>query len=236
MEPLWLITAALGSFLLGSIPFGAIIARARGIDIRQHGSKNIGATNVWRVLGPRAGLLCFTLDFLKGLLPALVVGWLMGLLGDLDARPAPQAAWLAVGLCAVLGHMFSPWVGFKGGKGVATGFGVVMGFFPWLTFPGVLALLVWVATLKVSGYVSLSSIFASLALILSAPAVYPVARALGVAQPGPVSPALPGWPFALAALALGLMVIVRHRANIARLRAGTELKAGHAKRAAGPSA
>lgn len=236
----WLIPwlcGVLGSFLLGAVPFGVIIARAKGINIREHGSKNIGATNVGRVLGRRWGLLCFVLDALKGLLPTVASGALMGMFGRLDQSQALLGAWLALGLAAVLGHMFSPFVGFKGGKGVATGFGAVLGFFPWLTIPGVLALCVWGAALALWRYVSLASCLAAVALAACTPLVYPVSVWLRIAErpadaTGPVW--LTGYPFSLAACALGALVIWRHRGNIARLRAGTEAKIGGKHRA--PSA
>jgi acyl-phosphate glycerol 3-phosphate acyltransferase len=135
---LWLSLLIL-SFLSGSIPFGLLIARARGVDIRRHGSGNIGATNVWRVLGRGPGLLCFALDVLKGLAPTLGAAWTTGLLGP-RALPGPIDArsawlWLVVMALAILGHMFSPWVGFRGGKGVATGLGALLGVWPFLTAP-----------------------------------------------------------------------------------------------------
>src|SRR5437016_1587601 len=116
----WLLLM-LAAFVSGSIPFALLIGKAHGIDIRAYGSGNIGATNVGRVLGKGAGLLCFALDVLKGFLPTLGAGAVMGLIGGsiFDAPIGPRAAcpWLAVMALSVLGHIFSPWVGFKGGKG-----------------------------------------------------------------------------------------------------------------------
>ena len=116
---LWIVCIA-GAYLAGSIPFGVIIGRARGIDIREHGSKNIGATNVSRVLGARLGLLCFVLDVGKGAGPVIAAGALFDLLGkrpvDPDAATLTQSEtwlWLAVAGATIVGHMYSPFLGFR---------------------------------------------------------------------------------------------------------------------------
>jgi acyl phosphate:glycerol-3-phosphate acyltransferase len=116
----WPIAMAI-AFLAGSIPFGLLIAQAKGLDIRKHGSGNIGATNVARVLGMKLGLLCFGLDVLKGLGPTLGAGLAMGVVGTLEVPAIDAWWWLGVMSAAIFGHMFSPWIGFRGGKGVATG-------------------------------------------------------------------------------------------------------------------
>ncbi len=196
------------SFLCGSIPFGLLIAKCKGIDIRTHGSGNIGATNVGRVLGKPLGYLCFLLDASKGAIPVLWVGWSHQLLGvaAVDVPPGVQLAWFATPICAVLGHMFTPFAGFKGGKGVATAFGGLLALWPLATIPVLVAGVVFAVVAKATRYVSLGSIVASVAL--------PVAVfAWGGA------PALP--MTALSAL-LGAAVIWKHRTNIARLLAGTE--------------
>ncbi len=125
------------AFLAGSIPFGLLIAKSKGVDIRAHGSGNIGATNVGRVLGKRFGFACFFLDALKGALPVVIAGLVVGLWGrPLEGIASADAwLWLAVGMLALLGHMFSPWIGFKGGKGVATGFGAMVAMWTPLTLP-----------------------------------------------------------------------------------------------------
>jgi acyl phosphate:glycerol-3-phosphate acyltransferase len=208
------------AFLFGSIPFGLLIARARGVDIRKHGSGNIGATNVWRVLGRGPGLLCFALDVLKGLIPTLAAGWWMGLLsrhpvpGPIDARDA--WLWLAIVAAAMLGHMFTPWAGFKGGKGVATGLGAILGVYPFLTVPGLGALAIWIFAAARWRYVSLASCLAAGALPL---------LVLGWAALG--SAPADAWPFVGATAALGTLVIAKHRANLRRLLAGTENRIGH---------
>lgn len=208
----------LGAFFSGSIPFALLIGWSRGIDIRKHGSGNIGATNVARVLGRPAGLLCFVLDVLKGFAPALGAGLATGLVnGSLfDAPIAPRSAWLWLGVMAlaVLGHIFSPWVGFRGGKGVATGLGATLGVFPYLTVPAAGAALVWVILAKATRYVSVASIGAAAALPV-------LVWAWGLAGQGGARTA-ELFPFCAATGALAALVIWRHRANIGRLMAGTE--------------
>jgi acyl phosphate:glycerol-3-phosphate acyltransferase len=213
------------AFLAGSIPFGLIIGRARGIDIRQHGSKNIGATNVGRVLGTKLGLLCFALDVAKGLLPTLAAGLAAGLvrptLLDLPIDERVAWLWLTVMAASVLGHTYSPWVRFKGGKGVATGLGGMLGVFPYLAIPALLAFALWTIVLKLSRYVSLASIVAAAALPLLVLAWAVVSRArLRESNPGSLI------PFYVVSALLAFLVIWRHRANISRLLAGTENKIG----------
>src|SRR5262245_54563182 len=123
------------SYLVGAIPFGYLIARSRGVDIFHAGSGNIGATNVGRVLGRRFGILVFVLDFLKGAVPVALMSWWQG---------SRDGAAVAAGLAAFVGHMFPIYLGFRGGKGVATGTGVVAVLLPG---PAVGAVLVWVTVL-----------------------------------------------------------------------------------------
>ncbi len=209
------------AFLCGSIPFGLLIGRARGIDIRKHGSGNIGATNVGRVLGRGLGFLCFALDVLKGLAPTLAFGIWAGYAGRVTLEPPDSWRWLAVMSAPVLGHMFCPWVGFKGGKGVATGLGALLGVFPVLTVAGVGALAVWLAALKVWRMVSLASILAAASLPLWIGGAF-VADALRRERPLDGGILGSAWPFLVLGAALAALVVVKHRANIARIRAGTE--------------
>lgn len=193
-----LITFALiASYLVGSIPFGFLIGRWHGIDIRSAGSGNIGATNVGRLLGRRVGILVLALDFLKGAVPVLV-----GCIANL-------ADWLpiAAGLVAFLGHVFPVWLKFRGGKGVATGFGVVTVLLPLPTLAG---LLVWIATVAATRYISLASIFGGLALTGTYLVMTPEPFAAR-------SCILTG--FCL--IALGL-VVARHVTNLVRLWQGRE--------------
>ncbi|MFH0809578.1 MAG: glycerol-3-phosphate 1-O-acyltransferase PlsY [Pseudomonadota bacterium] len=191
----------LAAYLIGSIPSGLIVAGfgGRGIDPRQCGSGNIGATNVARVLGRRAGLITLAGDVLKGALPPLVGGWLA-------AGAAGQPYYMAAaGAGAVLGHVCPVFLRFKGGKGVATAAGVFLVVAPLalLGAAGVFALLVWRWR-----YVSLGSVGAALALPVG---VWAATRSL---------------PFSVLATLIGLLVVSRHHANLARLREGTEHRVG----------
>ena len=214
-----LLVGPLAAYVIGSTPFGVIIARAHGIDLRAAGSGNVGATNVGRVVGRRWGYVCFVLDVAKGLVPTAVAGWLLR--RDGVPTTVDQLTWLAVALAAVAGHVLSFWLKFRGGKGVATSLGVVLGFWPYFTLPGLMALGLWIAVTLRWRYVSLGSIVAAGAF----PILF-VATALVV-----------GWPLAemliLAAFAVAVagLIVYRHRGNIARLRAGTENAIGRRGRA-----
>jgi len=201
----------IGAYLLGSIPFGLIIARAHGKDLRSIGSGNIGATNLSRALGRKWAFLCFFLDVTKGLVPMLVAT------GFISSPPhiTEHLLALAVGCAAVLGHIFPIYIKFRGGKGVATSFGVALGLWPYYTVCSFFALGVWVVAVLMWRYVSLASIAASVA--------FPLALIL-------VTVLTPGWDFAnlwpllTVATVIPLIVIARHRKNIKRLIAGTESK------------
>ncbi len=200
----WLLCSAVIGYLLGSLPFGYIVARAHGVDIFTVGSGNPGATNVKRVLGERfgargknAGNLVFLLDALKG---ALAAAWPM-----LTILPAPDQRMMGLAgvIAAVLGHSFSIFTKFKGGKGVATAAGGLVVLMP---MSCAIAAAVWVLTFLVTRYVSLGSILAAIAVAAAS--------------------WLRGNPLALniVATGLGLFVVVRHRENIRRLLNGTENK------------
>jgi len=197
----------LAFFLVGSIPTGYLMARSRGLDIRAHGSGNIGATNVGRVLGRNWGLAAFGFDFLKGFLPLFL---LRHYLFPDDSRWTTSLLLVLCGMAAILGHNFTPWLGFKGGKGVATTGGVLAALLPW-AFLVVLA--IWAILTLLTRTVSIGSIAAAIALPLAA-------LWFSFGQ----------WIYFALALAAGGLVVWRHRANIERLRAGTEPKLG-AKRA-----
>lgn len=194
------------SYLLGAVPFGYLVARARGIDILRQGSGNIGATNVGRVLGRRFGILVFLLDFAKGAIPvvaALMIGAHWPAITDILG---PDGLPVLAGLTAFLGHMFPVYLRFKGGKGVATGAGVVVVLLP---MPALGALVTWIVVVLASGYVSLASLSAVVALCgLRMTIEEPWASANRI---------LTVFCFVAAGL-----VFLRHHANIGRLWHGTE--------------
>jgi glycerol-3-phosphate acyltransferase PlsY len=210
-----LLSVLLPAYLIGSIPFGLLLGKLGGIDIRQHGSGNIGATNVWRTLGPRWGLPTFLLDAAKG---AFAV-WLGRELAFAQSpRPVPYEflnyAEVFAGLAAILGHSLPIWLRFKGGKGVATSLGVMLGIIPLLA-TGVV-LLVWGLVFALSRYVSLASILAASSLPLT----------LVILQS---SDFLEGRVTLAFGCAAAFFVIRRHRENIQRLLAGTENRFGKPK-------
>lgn len=212
---LWLVAA----YLVGSLPVGLLIGYANGIDIRDHGSGNVGATNVGRVLGKRLGIFCFVIDVAKGFAPVFTFGLRASLVAGGGAAGAEAAGgpvlalnWVAVAAATMLGNVFPVWLRFRGGKGVATGLGALLGIWPVLTLAGLAAGLLWAGVVLVWRYVSLASIAAAAALpLLSVAAAWATSRPAGEVG-----------VYALATAALALMVVVRHRSNIARLRAGTE--------------
>ena len=217
----------IAAYLVGAIPFGLLLGLTRGVDIREHGSGNIGATNLLRVCGKAIGLTGFFLDLAKGLAPVVLSGILSGLLTDDTATAARNAAWLAVGAAAMLGHLFPVYLRFKGGKGVATGLGMLLGFFPWTTAPALAALAVWIATAKRTRYVSVASMTAAAALPIAASAQLAIFD-------DPQAAFAKGWPFPAGTVLLAAMVIIKHRNNIHRLREGTESKIGSKAPAAPP--
>ncbi|UCF14653.1 MAG: glycerol-3-phosphate acyltransferase, partial [Phycisphaerales bacterium] len=147
--------AIVASYFLGSIPFGLLLAKAHGKDLRSIGSGNIGATNVSRALGKRWAYFCFALDVLKGLIPMLATLHLARALPDQSQgeRVILLWLWLATGCAAILGHIFPIYVKFKGGKGVATSFGVALGLWPYFTVCAALALAAWLIVVFTWRYV-----------------------------------------------------------------------------------
>jgi len=195
----------LAAYLIGSIPNGYLIGRLRGVDIRAHGSGNIGATNVFRVLGKPWGIGCFLLDALKGWLAVKVAT-----AGGESAGVDLAMAGIGGALAGILGHNYTPWLGFKGGKGIATSAGALIALMPLTTL---VVLLVWMVVFWVSRIVSLASIAAALALPLVCAAVYFIH--------GEMSAWLVGF-----AVVAGGVAVWRHRSNIGRLLAGTEHRFG----------
>ncbi len=192
------ILVVLASYLIGAVPFGLLFSRIFSqVDVRTVGSGNIGATNVLRAAGKKAAILTLLADMLKGLLPALIVKILL----QNDALTA------LAGAAAVLGHNFPVYLAFKGGKGVATSFGVVLAVAPWT---GLICLLLWLLTAMVWRYSSLSALLAF--------AAYPVITIVGPQRASQV--------FGTLSLFIFAMIYYRHRENIKRLIAGTEPKIG----------
>lgn len=201
----------IGAYLLGSIPFGQIIAKAHGKDLRIIGSGNIGATNLARALGKKWAYLCFFLDVAKGFLPVFITAKLLSHSPTISELTCA----LAVAMAAILGHIFSLYLKFKGGKGVATSFGVSLGLWPYYTLCSISALAVWAVVVLISRYVSLASIIAA----VSFPIAFIVVTALI-----PQWSVATLWPLLAAAAAIPLLVIIRHKENIKRLISGTESK------------
>jgi glycerol-3-phosphate acyltransferase PlsY len=204
-------------YLIGSIPFGLLVGLARGIDPRKSGSGNIGATNVGRLLGGKFFALVFTLDLLKGALPTLAAG------AVLKFHPANQAGyllWVLVAFAAIFGHLFSIFLSFKGGKGVATSAGVLLGIFPYFTLPAAFAVAAFAIVFALTRTVSLGSMLGSSA--------FPIAYiAIGLIQGWGITQAQ--LPLLVFSILVPAMIIYKHRGNIARLRAGKEMKIGEKK-------
>jgi len=207
----------LGAYLLGSVPFGLLIGLAHGVDIRVHGSRNIGATNAGRVLGKKWGYLCLTLDILKGLAPTLAASFI---LIEKPVDSSMLVAWIAVGVAAVLGHVFPLYLNFSGGKGVATTIGVALGIFPYYTVAMAAALVLYAIVRFSTGMVSLGS--------LTLATAFPVAFFVYVKFDSRLT-LHELWPLAGVAVLLGALIIVRHKSNIARLLRGEEKRVGGAK-------
>lgn len=215
---LWLV----GAYLLGSVSFALILGKFNGINIREHGSGNVGATNLGRALGKKWGLICFFLDMGKGLAPVLAYGLWTGLIktGDTTIGTVAMLQWLAVGVAAVVGHVLPIFLKFKGGKGVATSAGALLGFWPVLSVPVLAATVVWFVVTKATAYVGLASVIAAAVLPF-----FVVGFALLLRYDlGEI--AVCGSITAL----LATMVIIRHRTNIQRLREGTEGKVDWARK------
>ena len=206
------ILSAVAGYFLGSIPTGYLVASARGIDIRTVGSGNIGATNVFRHLGVPAGIFVLLADGFKGWLAVIIAsnlfwGWFH------SAGSAQAREWSAItaGLLAILGHNFTCWLHFKGGKGIATSAGVLLALVP-LALLIILAL--WIAIFVVTRYVSLASICAAAALPLTTWLTGQSPTMIGITG------------------AMGALAIYKHKANIQRLLNGTENRIGGKKRSA----
>jgi acyl phosphate:glycerol-3-phosphate acyltransferase len=194
VNPFGLVFMLLLAYVIGATPTSYVVGKlGRGIDLREHGSRNLGATNVFRVLGWRYALPVAVIDVAKGAAPVAILGpWANG----------PTWFPVALGIAAVVGHVASPFVGFRGGKGVATAGGVFLALAPLAV---VISIAIWGVTLWLSGYVSVASM------------------TVAVLFPLWVWLTRPGEPYTLwAGVLLGLLLVYSHRANLQRLRAGTE--------------
>ncbi len=201
---------AVAAYLLGSIPTGFLVARAKGIDIRKAGSGNIGATNALRVLGKPAGILVLLVDALKGWVAVSVVAMLI-----VEQFSSPDLlggdrvfAKIVASLFAVLGHNYPCWLGFKGGKGIATSAGVLTALVPWALL---IILSVWIVLCVATRYVSIGSLAAS--------ATLPFATWLTTRN----------WTLTAVTGAMGVLAIYKHKGNIQRLMNGTEPQFGRKK-------
>lgn len=200
------------AYLIGSVPFGYIAGRLNGIDLREHGSRNIGATNAVRVLGKGWGIPVFVMDFLKGFAPLLCMKYHLG--GDVSVFTPEQMGWfLGVMFAVILGHTFTCFLKFKGGKGVATTGGCLFALSPWV---GLCALLFWIGSMVITRYVSFSSIMAGVGMMIAA------AIEFGACDKS-FSPA--DWMIIGLLFLILILVTVKHRTNIVRILNGTEPKA-----------
>jgi glycerol-3-phosphate acyltransferase PlsY len=207
------------AYLLGSVPFGVLIARTRGVDPRAAGSGNIGATNVGRLLGKKFFAVVFLLDFLKGLLPTLAAALILAHFRSpsSDYNATDYLLWLLVAFAAICGHMFSLFLHFKGGKGVATTAGVILGVFPYFTLPALIAILLFLALVKTTRYMSVASMGGAVSFALAY-------IALALVRHWPLFDQQ--LPLLLFSILIASMIVYKHRTNIARLRAGTENRLG----------
>ena len=218
MPSLCYILTALAAYLVGSIPFGFLAAKAKGIDIRSVGSGNIGATNAMRVLGKPAGIAVLLLDALKGYIACtslvlFIFNWLGPRLYEpgavVPALEIQHTNMIIAGIFAVLGHNYTCWLKFKGGKGIATTAGVYLALAPWALL---IALGVFILAIVVTKYVSVGSIAAAVALPAAVWIMSPNNLFLGIVT-----------------TALGALAVYKHKSNIQRLMAGTENRFGQKK-------
>ncbi|MCL4167799.1 UNVERIFIED_CONTAM: hypothetical protein GTU68_020635 [Idotea baltica] len=175
------------------------MGKLKGVDIRKHGSGNIGATNVFRTCGKPSGTICLLLDFAKGLIPVLI-----------EQQTAAQSIVVLTAFAAIMGHNYSPWIGFKGGKGIATSAGAIAGIMPPVAL--VLLIVIFIVVTKITKYVSVGSI--------STATAFPLLTIWGSFHHGKIA----NGTFA------GILAIWKHRANITRIRNGTEHRIGQKKK------
>jgi glycerol-3-phosphate acyltransferase PlsY len=200
----WIIIAI--AYLIGAVPFGLLIAkRVSGIDLREFGSGNIGTSNAVRAMGRRWGFVVFLLDFLKGFLPVLACYWLVG-----DHRETLDLLQVLTGTAAVLGHCYPIYLGFRGGKGVATGCGAIVAINVWIFISGGV---VWLVTRFATRYAGLASIMMGITFPIAA---WVCDRIKGVHRP----------ELLVGSFLLTILILVRHRSNMMRMLKGTEPRIG----------
>ncbi len=204
------------AYILGSIPFGVIVGRLKGKDITRHGSGNIGATNVGRLLGRKYFYIVFFLDMFKGLLPMVFASILLS-----DQKLTPTGGhptnvyvlWLAIGFAAIIGHMFTVFLRFKGGKGIATSLGVILGLYPYLTLPGLVIFAMWLVVFAAFRYISLASITAA--------GAFPLAY-VGVGLWRKWDVFGEQLPLLIFSIVVAALILYKHRGNMRRLMQGKE--------------
>ena len=196
--------AVLGSYFVGAVPFGFLAGRLCGVDVRTKGSGNIGATNVFRVIGKPAGITVFILDFQKGYLPVTVGKHL------LEGGTLPEWIPVVLALATILGHNYTFWLGFKGGKGIATSAGALVALVP---FAVGIAVIVWLLLVFTTRYVAIASLGSALAI--------PVVVIVGGIRGGTTDV-----PLFVFSILVAILAFLRHRTNIVRLIAGTEHRFG----------
>ena len=200
------VSAALAGYFLGSIPTGFLVAKAKGVDIRSVGSGNIGATNVFRFLGKPAGLFVLLIDALKGWVAVVLISKLiLQILHFPEESARRESLEIIAGVCAILGHNYTCWLQFKGGKGIATSAGVLTALVPWALL---IILSLWIIFCALTRYVSVGSLVASFAL--------------------PFACWITGesWTKVTVTAAMAAMAIYKHKGNIQRLLQGTESRIG----------
>lgn len=204
---MWLLILIGASYIIGSVPTSILVGKLlRGIDIRDYGSRNPGATNTFRVLGKEIGIAVGIIDIFKGFFAvSILTGMIPG-----DQSISREARMLAAGLAVVAGHIWTVFAGFRGGKGVGTAFGAFLALAP---IPSLIALTMWCAVTFTTGYVSLGSITAAMAL----PAAYAVLGFYGCSFSRLIAAVL---------LLVGIIIIIRHKSNISRLLKGEENRFG----------
>lgn len=212
------IISLLTAYLIGSLPFGFWIAKLKGIDIRDHGSGNIGATNVFRNLGARYGITVLILDIAKGLLPVLIGSSIIlaessnYLAKSNDEEALKGLVYVTLAISTIIGHNYTFWLGFKGGKGIATSAGALIPFLPEVLLG---SFIIWIVVFFTSRYVALASIFAALSLPILTYALdhnylFPDINS--------------SWPVLLFGILAGLMALWRHKSNLQRIVKGEEDK------------